>query len=168
MKPKAPTPAPQRDFTYDDLLQIVRLIEASARFSEVRLRTGDIEIEVRRAPAAAAEGPDVAARPASPRTTAPAQAVAPEAQRGADIPPGCELLRAPMVGTFYRAPLPGAAPFVEPGQQVTPDTVIGIIEVMKLMNSIDAACAGTVEAVLVGDAQAVEAGQPLIAIRAAP
>lgn len=165
MKQKAPTPAPQRDFTHDDLLQIVRLIEASARFSEVRLRTGDIEIEVRRAPAA---GAPVPAQPAVPTAAAPAKSSAPVAQRETDLPPGCELLRAPMVGTFYRAPLPGAAPFVEPGQRVAPDTVVGIIEVMKLMNSIEAGCAGTVEAVLVADGGAVEAGQPLLAIRAAP
>ncbi|HEY5637630.1 MAG TPA: acetyl-CoA carboxylase biotin carboxyl carrier protein [Burkholderiales bacterium] len=166
MKPKAPTPAPQRDFTHDDLLQIVRLIEASARFSEVRLRTGDIEIEVRRAPATA--GAPVPAQPAVPTTAAPAQSSVPAAQRDLEVPPGCELLRAPMVGTFYRAPLPGAAPFVEPGQRVAPDTVVGIVEVMKLMNSVEAGCAGTVEAVLVADGEAVEAGQPLLAIRAAP
>jgi acetyl-CoA carboxylase biotin carboxyl carrier protein len=69
-----------------------------------------------------------------------------------------------MVGTFYRAPEPGAPPFVEPGTRVGPDTIVGIIEVMKLMNSIPAGCAGVVTNVLVGNAEPVEYGQPLIAI----
>ena len=70
-----------------------------------------------------------------------------------------------MVGTFYRAPQPGAPPFVEVGQAVKPDSVVGIIEVMKLMNSITAGVHGTVEQILVGDASQVEAGQPIIVIR---
>jgi acetyl-CoA carboxylase biotin carboxyl carrier protein len=75
------------------------------------------------------------------------------------------VVRAPMVGTFYRAPEPGAAPFVEAGQHVTADTTVCIIEVMKLMNSIPAGCTGVVTHVLVKDAEPVEYGQPLIAIR---
>ena len=71
-----------------------------------------------------------------------------------------------MVGTFYRAPQPGAPPFVEVGQAVKPDSVVGIIEVMKLMNSITADVHGTVEQILVGDASLVEAGQPFIVIQA--
>jgi acetyl-CoA carboxylase biotin carboxyl carrier protein len=69
-----------------------------------------------------------------------------------------------MVGTFYRAPQPGAPPFVEPGQSVDRDTVVCIIEVMKLMNSIPANARGTVTRILVDDAAAVEAGQPLIVL----
>ena len=70
-----------------------------------------------------------------------------------------------MVGTFYRAPQPGAPAFVEVGQAVKPDSVVGIIEVMKLMNSITADVHGTIEQILVGDASQVEAGQPIIVIR---
>ena len=70
-----------------------------------------------------------------------------------------------MVGTFYRAPAPGAPPFVEVGQAVKPDAVVGIIEVMKLMNSISADVHGTVAQILVGDAALVEAGQALIVIQ---
>jgi len=70
-----------------------------------------------------------------------------------------------MVGTFYRAPEPGAKPFVEPGQKVKPDTIVCIIEVMKLMNSVEAGIAGTVTHVFVENAAVVEAGQPLIAVR---
>ncbi len=77
-------------------------------------------------------------------------------------------MRSPTVGTFYRAPLPGAEPFVQPGQRVEADTIVCIIEVMKLMNSIPAGCAGTVTHVLVGDAEPVEYGQPLIVIDPRP
>ena len=80
------------------------------------------------------------------------------------IPPGAVTIKSPMVGTFYRAPEPGARPFVEPGQAVTPNATVCIIEVMKLMNSIPAGCNGTVTQVLVDDAEAVDAGQILIVI----
>jgi len=72
-----------------------------------------------------------------------------------------------MVGTFYRAPEPGAPPFVEVGQQVEPDTVVCIIEVMKLMNSIPAGTRGTVLHILVAEAAPVEAGQALIVLQPA-
>ena len=70
-----------------------------------------------------------------------------------------------MVGTFYRAPQPGAAPFIEIGSAVTPTTLIGIIEVMKLMSSIPAQVAGTVREILVEDAQLVEKGQLLLRVK---
>ncbi len=70
-----------------------------------------------------------------------------------------------MVGTFYRAPEPGARPFVELGQHVEADMIVCIIEVMKLMNSIAAGASGTVMHILVADAAAVEAGQPLIVLQ---
>ena len=69
-----------------------------------------------------------------------------------------------MVGTFYRAPEPGAPPFVAVGQKVAPETTVCIIEVMKLMNSIPAGVSGTVTHVLVDDAEPVDSGQVLIII----
>jgi acetyl-CoA carboxylase biotin carboxyl carrier protein len=74
-------------------------------------------------------------------------------------------VRAPIVGTFYRAPKPGADPFVEIGSQVSGNTVIAIIEVMKLMNSIPAGVVGEVVDILAGDAAFVEKGQLLMRIR---
>ncbi|MEV4624846.1 acetyl-CoA carboxylase biotin carboxyl carrier protein [Micromonospora sp. NPDC049523] len=71
---------------------------------------------------------------------------------------------APMVGTFYRAAEPGAAPFVEVGDLVEPGQVIGIVEAMKLMNHITAEHAGKVAEVLVGNGEPVEFNQPLIAL----
>lgn len=73
-------------------------------------------------------------------------------------------VKSPMVGTFYRAGSPGAAPFVEVGQTVKAGDILCIIEAMKLMNEIEAEVAGTVKAVLVDNGQPVEFGQPLFII----
>lgn len=72
---------------------------------------------------------------------------------------------APMKGIFYRAPRPGAPPFVEVGSHVQEDTVVAIIEVMKLMNSIQAGVRGTIVQVCVDNGEAVERGQTLFLIR---
>jgi biotin carboxyl carrier protein len=79
-------------------------------------------------------------------------------------PPGAVLIKSPMVGTFYRASEPGARPFVELGQGVDADTTVCIIEVMKLMNSIQAGQKGTVMHILVDDGDPVEYGQVLMVV----
>jgi acetyl-CoA carboxylase biotin carboxyl carrier protein len=157
--------------TYADLVEIVELVRSASRFSEFRLRSGDIEVELRRVNGAPGPAPVAQPRASEPVggevTLEPERAAlhVPHAHAdAAELPPGRELVRAPMVGTFYRAPEPGAPPFVEPGTRVEPDTIVGIIEVMKLMNSIPAGCAGVVTNVLVGNAEPVEFGQPLVAI----
>jgi len=157
--------------TYEDLSEIVNLMRSAAQFSEFRLRSGDIEIEVRRAngvPAAAAAPPRPAGDPVGGEVTlepAPAALRVPRAHPDPErLAPGTVLLRAPMVGTFYRAPEPGAPPYVEVGTRVEPDSTVCIIEVMKLMNSVPAGCAGVVTQVYVGNAEPVEYGQPLVAI----
>ena len=153
----------QREPTYDDLLAIVRLIEAGSRFSDFRLRSGDIEVEIHRTNGAAAEAPPAPAAPApSLNASAPANASAPV---HADLPAGTIVIRSPMVGTFYRAAEPGSPPFVDVGTHVKPDTVVCIIEVMKLMNSVTAGASGIVTHVLAENAHMVEFGQSLIAIK---
>jgi acetyl-CoA carboxylase biotin carboxyl carrier protein len=74
---------------------------------------------------------------------------------------------APMLGTFYRAEGPGRAPFVEVGSEVEPDTTVGIIEVMKMMNSVPAGVAGTIVEICRENAELVEFGQPLFRVRPA-
>lgn len=81
-----------------------------------------------------------------------------------DWPPDSVVVRAPMVGTFYRSPAPGAPPFVTVGQAIEANTTVCIIEVMKLMNSIPAGASGVVTHILVEDAQSVDAGAPLIVV----
>ena len=69
-----------------------------------------------------------------------------------------------MLGTFYRAPKPGAPPFVEPGASVEPDTVVGIIEVMKLMNAVRAGVRGVVREIRARDGALVEFGETLLLV----
>ncbi len=75
-------------------------------------------------------------------------------------------VRAPLPGTFYRAPRPGAAPFVEMGSRVGTDTVVGIVETMKLFNSVTAGAAGTVAEICLGNAEFADRGATLLRIRA--
>jgi acetyl-CoA carboxylase biotin carboxyl carrier protein len=173
--------AVQKDgqLTYEDLLQIVELIKSSPQFAEFHLKVGDLEVDLRRggeprvaAPAGAPQAPksvqrshhvgggELVLEPPAPARAAPP---APAAVR--TWPEGSAVVRSPMVGTFYRAPEPGARPFVELGQEVAPDSVVCIIEVMKLMNSIPAGTSGVVSHILVEDAAAVEYGQPLIVVQ---
>jgi acetyl-CoA carboxylase biotin carboxyl carrier protein len=110
-------------------------------------------------PAVSAE-PTGSAEPA-PAASAPAE---PAAESAAD---GLVDVRAPLLGTFYRAPRPGAAPFVTVGSAVEPGTVVCIIETMKLMNSVTAGVAGTVAAILLDNAQFAATGTVLMRVRPA-
>jgi len=85
---------------------------------------------------------------------------------GAGEDAGVVAVRAPLPGTFYRAPRPGAAPFVEVGSRVEADTVIGIVETMKLMNSVHAGVAGVVARFCVANAEFAAQGAELLRIRA--
>jgi len=96
------------------------------------------------------------AMPGAPAAPAAAPAPAPE--------PKGHALKSPMVGTFYRAPSPGAPPFVEIGQSVSKGQTLCIIEAMKLLNEIESDVSGTVKAILVENGQPVEYGQPLFLI----
>ncbi len=146
-------------------MRIVELIKSTAHFSEFRLKVGDIELELRhRKSGTPTPVSPLATDGASAPTAATPVGHVPPAAPG-EWPKGSVVIRSPMVGTFYRAPAPGAPPFVEVGHAVKPDAVVGIIEVMKLMNSISADVHGTVTQILVGDAALVEAGRALIVIQ---
>jgi acetyl-CoA carboxylase biotin carboxyl carrier protein len=95
---------------------------------------------------------------APPPAPAPAAAPAPAPQEDVFV------LTSPIVGTFYRSPSPTAEPFVKVGDTIEVGGVVGIVEAMKLMNPIQAEGAGVVTDVLVGNAETVEFGQPLIAV----
>jgi acetyl-CoA carboxylase biotin carboxyl carrier protein len=120
----------------DDVREILRIIDESD-LDELRVETGELSLHVVRSSAAA---------PAE-RTPADVNAVV-----------------APMLGTFYRAPAPGAAPFIDVGSRVEPDTLVCIIEVMKMMNSVHAGVAGTITEVCVENGEAVEYGTPLFRV----
>jgi acetyl-CoA carboxylase biotin carboxyl carrier protein len=109
------------------------------------------------AESAASVSAAVAPQPAAPVAAAPPKPVAPSDPNVADV-------TAPLLGTFYRSPKPGAPPFVEIGATVQEDTVIAIIEVMKLMNTVRAGVRGTVTEILVNDGVLVEYEQTLLRI----
>ena len=104
--------------------------------------------------AASAPGPSA---PGVPAPAAPSAGGRPEE--------GLTEVRAPLLGTFYRAPRPGAPPFVDLGSIVEEDTVVGIVETMKLMNSVAAGVSGTVTEILLGNAEFAEQGAVLMRIR---
>lgn len=145
--------------TAKDVAQIARLLEESS-FDELSLELDGLKLTLRRSGAATAatpSEPDAASAPAA-TSAAPAPS---------DEQTSC--VRAPLLGTFYRAPKPGAPPFVEIGSGVEEDTIIGIIEVMKLMNAVRAGTRGRVVDVLAQDGALVEYGEPLMRVsRAVP
>jgi acetyl-CoA carboxylase biotin carboxyl carrier protein len=129
----------------DDVREILRIIDESD-LDELRITMPGFNLHVRRGGGA------------------PAPAPAPPPARGPETAPANGTIAAPMLGTFYRASAPGAAPFVDVGSTVEPDTVVGLIEVMKMMNSIPAGVTGTIVEVCAENAQAVDAGAPLFRV----
>ncbi|MCB9916173.1 MAG: acetyl-CoA carboxylase biotin carboxyl carrier protein [Planctomycetes bacterium] len=110
-------------------------------------------------------GPAPAAPMALPSAAPAAAGGAPEA--GGALPPGVVAIESPMVGTFYRSPSPEAEPFVSAGSRITADSVICIVEAMKVMNEIKAELSGEVVEVLVENGEPVEYGQPLFLVKKA-
>ncbi len=144
-----------------DIRKIKKLIELleESGITELEIREADETIRISRPPpqlAAAAVAP-----PAATADAADVQAAPPS--RSAAALDGF-IVRSPLVGTFYRRPAPGEEPFVKPGQKVEVGDVLCIIESMKMMNRIESERAGTVKAILLEDAQLVEAQEPIIVI----
>lgn len=110
---------------------------------------------------AAAPIPMAASAEAAPAAASTAAVAAPAA---ADWPDGALVIRAPYLGTFYRAPKPGSAPYVEVGAKVTAESELCLVEVMKLFTTVRADGHGTVHAILASDGALVEADQPLFVI----
>jgi len=132
----------------------VRLLNAAPGMTRVHVRSGEACIELER-------GAVVAAAPAQAAGAAGAEVIA----AAPDPPdPGGHDVRAPMVGTFYRAPGPGEAPFVTEGAIVEPGQQIGILEAMKLMNPVEADRRGRVTEILVTDGTPVEYDQRLLVL----
>jgi acetyl-CoA carboxylase biotin carboxyl carrier protein len=104
---------------------------------------------------------------AAPSGGGEAKVAASPAQATAEPGAGIKVIRSPMVGTFYRAASPDSANFVEEGAHVTEDSILCIIEAMKVMNEIKADCAGELVKILVANGEAVEYGEPLFHVRTA-
>jgi acetyl-CoA carboxylase biotin carboxyl carrier protein len=153
------------NLTREDVQDILRVLDNTS-FDELQLETERFRLTLRRSDqggwtqetrtfpdtreAPSASDPEPAARSPARESTTPA--------------PGTIAIPAPIIGTFYRAPKPGAPPFVEVGSQVAPETVIGIVETMKLMNSVCAGAHGTIAAICVDNGAFVERDQVLMRI----
>lgn len=143
-----------------DIRKIKKLIEIieSTGVAEIEIKEGEESLRISRMTSVASV-PTAAAGPVVQSDAAEVEAE-PETSQ---LPAGHQVC-APMVGTFYRAPSPGAKPFVEEGQRVEEGDVLCIIEAMKMLNQIEADAAGTVRAILGENGQPVEFGQPLFII----
>ncbi|MDK8476071.1 MULTISPECIES: acetyl-CoA carboxylase biotin carboxyl carrier protein [unclassified Corynebacterium] len=173
-----------------DLKSLLKWANLSDDIQELQIKYGDVELAMSRTPgglnrpapvpeaapaAAPAATPAQEAAPASAPAAEPeskpasAQEEAPkeEPQASGSGEPSAEgeTVKAPMVGTFYAAPKPGADPFVKVGDEVEVGQVLCIVEVMKLMNNIESKVAGTVKEILVDNEDAVEHGQPIMVIQ---
>jgi acetyl-CoA carboxylase biotin carboxyl carrier protein len=145
------------------LKKLIDLVQESG-IAELEVTEGEERVRITRAvPPAAPVAPAAPAQVVAAGHPGPA---APAAEAGPAEPalPSGHVLKSPMVGTFYRAPSPGAKPFVDVGSQVKAGDTLCIIEAMKLMNEIEADKAGTVKAILAENGQPVEFGEPLFVI----
>jgi len=154
-----------------DLRKLKTLIDlvAESDISELEVTEGDGKVRIVKTPPAAPQPVVYAAPPTDTTVVAATAAAAAAAESAAEAPadealPDGHTVLAPMVGTFYRAPSPGAAPFVEVGQSVQEGDALCIVEAMKLLNEIEADRAGVIKAVLVENGEPVEYGQPLFVI----
>jgi len=156
------TPAAGEPFNLEQLQELIELMEKHG-LTEVDLCHGAEQWRLRRggqefvpvAPQPVAAVPVPAAAP--PPAAAPAPETAP-ANTGVEI-------KSPMVGTFYQAASPEDAPFVSVGSSVQPDTVVCLIEAMKVFEQITADCSGTIDEILVQNGDPVEHGQPLFRVK---
>jgi acetyl-CoA carboxylase biotin carboxyl carrier protein len=149
------------------LKELVRLMTASD-LTELDLRDKDEQVTIRRAspqvaPQVIHAAPVIHQAPVAAPAAAPAPSAAPAAAPAADE--GLVAIESPMVGTYYASPSPDKPPFVSVGGQVGPNSVVCLVEAMKIFNEIKAERSGTIVKVLVQSGQAVEFGQPLFMIK---
>jgi acetyl-CoA carboxylase biotin carboxyl carrier protein len=145
--------------TAAEVAELMRLVEQSG-FDELTLEMDGMKLSLRRGRApeitsTASESPPVRPHPSSHAAE----------NMPAAAEPNVHEVASPLLGTFYRAPKPGAPPFVEVGMPVEEDTIVAIIEVMKLMNTVRAGVRGTVTEILVADGQLAEYGETLLRVR---
>ncbi len=147
-----------------DIRKVKKLIELleESNIDELEIKEGEESVRITRNTGVVAAPQVMAAPVAAPAAVAPTSA--PAAESAAPATPAGHSVKSPMVGTFYRAPSPEAAAFVEVGQTVKAGDVICIVEAMKMMNQIEADKSGVVEAILVEDGQPLEFDQPMIII----
>jgi acetyl-CoA carboxylase biotin carboxyl carrier protein len=143
------------------LKKLIDLVQESG-IAELEITEGEEKVKIVKGGAVSVSAAPIMAMPAAaPVAAAPAAATTPAAAEPPEAGQEGHVVKAPMVGTFYRSSSPDAKPFVEVGQAVKEGDTICIIEAMKLMNEIEADASGVVKAILVENGQPVEYGQPL-------
>ncbi len=142
------------------LKKLIDLVQESG-IAELEITEGEEKVRINRG-GAVVQGAAAPAVTPAPAVAAPVAVV--EAAPAAPAAVEGHVLKAPMVGTFYRSASPGSKPFVEVGQTVAAGDTVCIIEAMKLLNEIEVDKAGVVKAILIENGQPVEYGQPLIVI----
>ena len=151
-----------------DIRKVKKLIELleSSDVAEIEIKEGEEAVRISRISRAAPQAAPVSAPAPAPAPAAADAAPAPAAASGSEESQQSRgnVVKSPMVGTFYRSPSPSSPPFVEVGQHVKAGDVICIVEAMKMMNQIEADHSGVVEAVLVEDGEPVEFDQVLVTI----
>lgn len=166
------------DLTEDEVHVILNLLENSS-FDFLQLEFGDLKLTVSKSgyvPGALDRDPVPGKEPTLSTPADPATPIGAPTEQPEQTPPpvvpeeiagreGLIPVPAPMVGTFYAAPEPGAPPFVEKGTRVEDDTTLGLIEVMKVFTAIRAGVSGVIDEVLVSNGQFVEYGQELFLVR---
>ena len=164
---------PGASVNMDELRELIALLHDNG-LAELELERDNFRVRLRRegafvsAPYHVESAPPHASRSAS--STAPAATSSPahpgaQAETAASEDQDLHIIPSPIVGTFYRSPSPNADPFVKIGSSVAPETVVCIIEAMKLMNEIQSEMTGEVAKIYVENGQPVEYGQPLFGIK---
>lgn len=165
-------PDAMADLTYQDILDILRLVDA-APFSDVEVEFAGTRVKVTRRGTGPAAAPTTAPAPVPAVVASPAPASAPTASstpaKTVTTSPAADAVavKPPMAGTFYAAPSPGAPPFVTVDRAVHKGDQLGIVEVMKLFTPVPAPCDGTVRAILVANEEFVESDRTLMLIEPA-
>ena len=158
-------------FGMKEVKELISLIKDSGNFNTFAYKTDAFEIEINVGNGsipAIAVAPQVqpieriATIPSPPISPVPASGLPKAPSAAMALAPNQRFITSPMVGTFFRRPNPSLPPFVEVGDEVQPDTSVCIVEVMKLLNTIEAGCVGRVVSILVDDGASIESGQPLM------
>ncbi|MBL6706496.1 MAG: acetyl-CoA carboxylase biotin carboxyl carrier protein [Planctomycetaceae bacterium] len=153
-------------FNLEKLKELIELMEKHD-LTDVHLRHGAEQWRLRRGPQVVAAAPTTPVAYAQPAAAAPAPAPAAAVAAPAAATPASNLLeiKSPIVGTYYSSPTPEDPAFVTVGSKVTQDTVVCIVEAMKVFNQITADVSGTLEEILVGNGDPVESGQVLFRVK---
>ena len=165
-KSKAKKQAVEASFNMDELRELAELVNEHG-FTDFEFENENIRVRLSKqvsAPVYAAPAAQVAAPPAPAASTTTSEAT-PEATPAVDEDAGLYKITSPIVGTFYRSPAPDKPSYVSEGSNVSPETVVCIVEAMKLMNEIQAETSGEVVKIYVENGAPVEFGQPLFGIR---